>query len=98
MVYRCRVQDVLEAKIRSVIEYFHQRQAVLQGHYWPGNVRELARYVRRRLFIGDAVLPEIARLRPSAASANGHYPAFQPVRGLGDIDPLSGPALKNLDQ
>lgn len=86
MVYRCRAQDGVEAKIRSVIEYFHQGQAVLQGHHWPGNVRELARYVRRRLFIGDDVLPEIARLHPSAA--NGRYPAFQPVRGLGDIDPL----------
>jgi DNA-binding NtrC family response regulator len=91
IVYRCREGGKLEDsdRIRETIDYFSRGQAILQACPWPGNVRELARHIRRRLFLGDDVIPEIARIRPSvSADRDGHYPIFRPIRRAEDIAPL----------
>lgn len=87
IVYRCRGQ-VGEQRLCDTLEYFTSGLAILRGYPWPGNVRELARYVRRHMFAGDDVLPEIARLKPRPLSASGKYPIFRMVLSPEDIEPL----------
>ncbi|MCL5269683.1 MAG: sigma 54-interacting transcriptional regulator [bacterium] len=73
--------------IRATLDYFRAGEPILRAYGWPGNVRELARLVRRRLFVGDDVLPEIERLTQTPAGVAGRYPIFHPIHGPDDIEP-----------
>lgn len=64
----------------QTIRYFEEGEKVFRQYSWPGNSRELARYVKRRLSLGDDVLAEvqnrIASAKTADSSSEGKTEAF----------------------
>lgn len=87
ILYRQRRPEMDESLIREVAAYFDAAADELRAYAWPGNVRELASLVRRRLFAGDDVLPELRR-RTSTGRRGGIWPRFKPIDSAEDIEPL----------
>ena len=76
-----RVQDIQET-----IRYFENGMDILQAYDWPGNVRELSSLVKRKILLGDDVLPEI-RVRPNRPQGVDFSKAL-PLRDAADIIPI----------
>lgn len=78
LVYK-HVNRQESGRAQDVNDYFQRGDAVLRGYEWPGNMRELAKFVKRRLLLGDDVLAEVAG---TAGGADNAADGFLSVKDL----------------
>ncbi len=96
IIYRQDRSRLSDEQLRQAANYFDAAADELSTYAWPGNVRELATLVRRRLFLGEDILPELGRRAASARAGRG-YPRFKPINTPADIESLDTIRRQYLD-
>jgi len=89
IVYTCDAPDVSREKVEEAIRYFHQGERILRQRPWPGNVRELAKYVRRKMLLGDDVLGELKQEASVQPAKSTDVPGLEGIQNVRDIRPLN---------